>query len=100
MSLFASSARPGGCRALPAQSDSGRRCRLRSWRLGILQHVFQPIGAVGHAHVDPLQLVAAAALPAFDKAENVAEETVFLGAIVHDESRMENDLRNRLRSVF
>src|SRR5712691_6223854 len=56
---------------------------------GDIQHVFDPVGAVGNLHVDPVGfIVLSSALPVKVEAEDVFVEMVFRFAVAHHEANM------------
>ncbi len=63
--------------------------------LGLVQHVLQPVGAVGNLQGDPVGLgVFHSAVPVGAEAEEVAVEVVFGIAVVHDEAGVDHVARH------
>src|SRR5208337_2784110 len=67
-----------------------RHLQVRMRRL--VQHIFQPIGAVGNLHRDPVGLARLhSPVPVQTKAKQVAVEMIFGVAVVHQKSRMNHE---------
>ena len=65
---------------------------------GDVENVFEPVGAVGNLHVDPVGFVVLhAAVPVDAEAEKVFVEVIFGGAVVDDEACMDEVSADLLR---
>ncbi len=64
---------------------------LQVGRVGLVQHVFDPVRAVGNLHGDPFgHVVFHAAMPVRTKAENVAVKMVLGRAVVDEEASVDH----------
>ena len=70
------------------------------WRVGfrrIVEHVLEPVGAVGNLEADPVDGVGfGAAVPVGTKAEDAAPEGVFVGAVGDHEAGVDDAMRCRV----
>ena len=62
-----------------------------------VQHVLQPVGAVRNLHRDPVGAARLhSSLPVEMEAENIFVEVIFRGAVVHDETRVDETAGDRI----
>src|ERR1022692_551006 len=63
-----------------------------------VQHVLVPIGAIGHPHVHPIDLlVRRAAVPELAESENIAVEVIVRSAVGHRRPHVDDPLRHSCR---
>ena len=66
--------------------------------LRLIEHVLEPVGAVGHLQRDPVVLVVVhASMPVRTETENLAVEMIFGSLVVDEESGVDHPARNGIR---